>query len=80
MSTLIKLTKTGKVNRELRRRLPAGLGSSIVGIFINPAGSTARLQAVVGGHAMALLLESVFSFILFARSIEGSQTTINFTP
>ena len=37
MSTLIKLTKTGKVNRELRRRLPAGLGSSVVGIFINPA-------------------------------------------
>jgi hypothetical protein len=80
VSTLIKLTKTGKVNRELRRRFPAGLGSSIVGIFINPAGATARLQAVVGGHAMALLLESVFSFILFARFVEGSQTTINSTP
>jgi len=80
VSTLIKLTKTGKVNRELRRRLPAGLGSSVVGIFINPAGATARLQAVVGGHAMALLLESVFSFILFARFVEGLQTTINSMP
>ena len=71
MSTLIKLTKTGKVNCELRRRLPAGLGSSVVGIFINSAVATARLRAVVGGHTMALLLESVCSFILFARSIEG---------
>jgi hypothetical protein len=80
VSTLVKLTKAEKVNCELRRlqtisgkrrRLPASLGSSVVGTFINPAGATARLRAVVGGHTMALLLESVFSFILFARSIEG---------
>ena len=51
--------------------IAAGLGSSVVGIFINPTGATARLRAVVGGHTMALLLGSVFSFILFAGSIEG---------
>ena len=56
---------------EKRRRLPAGPGSGVVGIFINPAGTTSRLRAVVGGHTMPLLLESVFSFILFSRSIEG---------
>ena len=50
--------------------IAAGLGSSVVGIFINPNGATARLQAIVGGHTMALLLGSVFSFILFAGSIE----------
>ena len=50
--------------------IAAGLGSSVVGIFINPNGATARLRAMVGGHTMALLLGSVFSFILFARSIE----------
>jgi len=50
--------------------IAAGLGSSVVGIFINPNGATARLRAMVGGHTMALLLGSVFSFILFAGSIE----------
>ena len=51
--------------------IAAGLGSSVVGIFINPTGATARIRAVVGGHTMALLLGSVFSFILFAGPIEG---------
>jgi len=51
--------------------IAAGLGSSIIGIFINPTGATARLRAVVGGHLMALILGSVFSFILFSGSIEA---------
>lgn len=51
--------------------IAAGLGSSVVGIFINPSGKTARLRAVVGGHTMALLLGSILSFILFAGSIES---------
>ena len=42
--------------------IAAGLGSSVVGIFINPNGATARLRAMVGGHTMALLLGSVFFF------------------
>ena len=50
--------------------IAAGLGSSVVGIFINPNGATARLRAMVVGHTRALLLGSVFSFILFAGSIE----------
>ena len=51
--------------------IAAGLGSTVVGIFINPTGTTARLRAVIGGHTMALLVGSVFSFILFAGSIES---------
>ena len=50
--------------------IAAGLGSSVVGIFNNPNGATARLRAMVGGHTMALLLGSALSFILFAGSIE----------
>ena len=50
--------------------IAAGLGSSVVGIFISPNGATARLRAMVGGHTMALLLGSALSFILFAGSIE----------
>ena len=50
--------------------IAASLGSSVIGIFINPSGATARVRAVVGGHTMALLVGSVFSFILFAGGIE----------
>ncbi len=50
--------------------IAAGLGSSVIGIFIDPSGATARVRAVVGGHTMALLVGSVFSFILFAGGIE----------
>ena len=55
--------------------IAAGLGSSVVGIFINPSGTTARLRAVVGGHTVALLLGSVFSVMLFAGSIESFVET-----
>ena len=51
--------------------IAAGLGSSVVGIFINPSGTTARLRAVVGGHTMALLIGSVFSFALFSGTAES---------
>lgn len=50
--------------------IAAGMGSSVVGIFIEPSATTSRVRAVVGGHTMALLLGSVFSFILFAGGIE----------
>ncbi len=53
--------------------IAAGLGSSVVGIFINPSGTTSRLRAVVGGHTMALLIGSAFSFVLFAGSADGGM-------
>ena len=54
--------------------IAAGLGSSVVGIFINPTGATARLRAVVGGHTMALLIGSAFSFVLFTGGAESFFT------
>jgi CBS-domain-containing membrane protein len=51
--------------------IAAGLGSSVIGIFINPSGPTARLRAVVGGHTMALLIGSALSLILFSSSMES---------
>ena len=54
--------------------IAAGLGSSVVGIFINPTGATARLRAVIGGHTMALLIGSAFSFVLFTGGAESFFT------
>ena len=51
--------------------IAAGLGSSVVGIFINPSGTTARLRAVVGGHTMALLIGSALSLALFSGTAES---------
>ena len=54
--------------------IAAGLGSSVVGIFINPSGTTARLRAVIGGHTMALLIGTAFSFVLFTGGMESFIT------
>ena len=54
--------------------IAAGLGSSVVGIFINPTGATARLRAVIGGHTMGLLIGSAFSFVLFTGGAESFFT------
>lgn len=48
----------------------AGLAASVVIIFINPYGRAATLRSVVGGHGVALLLGSAFSFLLFAGPVE----------
>ena len=51
--------------------IAAGLASSVVGIFIGPSNRTARIRAVVGGHAVALVLGSIFSAILFLAPVES---------
>ena len=51
--------------------IAAGLASSVVGIFIGPSNRTARIRAVVGGHAVALMLGSIFSAILFLAPVES---------
>jgi hypothetical protein len=50
----------------------AGLAASVVIIFINPYGRSAKLRAVVGGHGLALVLGSAFSFLLSFRRAGGS--------
>ncbi|MBC8280762.1 MAG: HPP family protein [Chloroflexi bacterium] len=49
----------------------AGIGSSIVGIFVIPSGATSRIRAVVGGHTIALIIGSLVSLLLFAGPIES---------
>ena len=50
--------------------LAAGLGSSVITVFVNPSNRTASYRSVVGGHALALLLGSVFAVLLFAAPVE----------
>ncbi len=49
----------------------AGLGSSVVSIFVIPSGATSRLRSLIGGHIIALILGSLVSLILFAEPIES---------
>ena len=50
--------------------IAAGLASSVVGVFIAPSNQTARIRSVVGGHAVALGLGSLFSVMLFLGPVE----------
>ena len=50
--------------------IAAGLASSVVGIFIAPSNQTARIRSVVGGHAAALALGSLFSVLFFLGPVE----------
>jgi hypothetical protein len=49
----------------------AGLAATVVIIFINTQARAAKLRAVVGGHGLALVLGSAFSFLLFAGPVEA---------
>ena len=51
--------------------IAAGLASSVVGIFLGPSNRTARIRSVVGGHASALVLGSIFSVVLFLGPVEA---------
>ena len=50
--------------------LAAGLGASVVILFVHPSSPTATTRSLVGGHALALLLGSAFSLLLFASPVE----------
>lgn len=51
--------------------IAAGLASSVVGIFISPSNQTASIRSVVGGHVVALMLGSLFSFMFFFGPVES---------
>ena len=71
LATLAMLAILTFVDSLSTAAIAAGLASSVVGIFIAPSNPTARIRSVVGGHGVALLLGSVFSFILFFAPIEA---------
>jgi CBS-domain-containing membrane protein len=45
--------------------LAAGLGSSVLILFLHPSSATARSRSVIGGHTLALLVGVGCSLILF---------------
>ena len=51
--------------------LAAGLGSSVIILFVYPTTPTATTRSLVGGHALALLLGSAFALLLFASPVES---------
>ena len=71
MATLAMLAILTFVDSLSTAAIAAGLASSVVGIFIAPSNSTARIRSVVGGHGLALILGSVFSVILFLGPVHA---------
>lgn len=71
LATLVMLAILTFVDSLSTAAIAAGLASSVVGIFIAPSNSTARIRSVVGGHGVALVLGSVISVILFLGPIES---------
>ena len=51
--------------------LAAGLGSSVVILFVHPSSHNATPRALIGGHSLALLLGSAFAVLLFAGPVEA---------
>ena len=70
LATLVMLAILTFVDSLSTAAIAAGLASSVVGVFIAPSNSTARIRSVVGGHGVALLLGSLFSVFLFLTPIE----------
>ena len=70
LATLVMLAILTFVDSLSTAAISAGLASSVVGVFIAPSNSTARMRSVVGGHGVALLLGSLFSVFLFLTPIE----------
>ena len=74
LATVVMLAILAFVNSLSSAAIAAGLASSVVGIFIGPSNRTASVRSVVGGHALALLLGTLFSVILFLGPVEGFLT------
>lgn len=58
--------------------LAAGLGSTVLIIFVHPTSQSASPRSLLGGHILALVIGSVFSLVLFAPPISSFLT--NITP
>ena len=49
--------------------LAAGLGSSVVLVFIHPSSHAAQGRSLIGGHGLAILVGSALSLFLFAAPV-----------
>ena len=70
LATVVMLAILRFISSLSSAAIAAGLASSVVGIFIAPSNPTARIRSVVGGHAVALVLGSLFSVMLFLGPVE----------
>ena len=70
LATLAMLALLLFVDSLSQAALAAGLGSSVIILFVHPTSPTATSRSLVGGHALALLLGSAFALLLFASPIE----------
>ena len=57
--------------------LAAGLGSSVLIVFIHPTFHTAQARSLIGGHCLAILVGSVLSLILFAAPVADFLEDLN---
>ena len=71
LATVVMLAILTFVHSLSSAAIAAGLASSVVGIFVGPSNRTASIRSVVGGHGLALLLGSMFSFILFFGPVDA---------
>ena len=49
--------------------LAAGLGASVLIVFVHPSSHAAQPRCLIGRHALAILVGSAFSLILFAAPV-----------
>ena len=55
--------------------LAAGLGSSVLIVFLNPSNRSASPRSLIGGHFLGALIGLGFSLLLFSTPLEDSLTS-----
>ena len=50
--------------------LAAGLGSSVLIVFVNPSNRSAKPRSLIGGHVLGALIGLGFSLLLFSTPLE----------
>ena len=58
--------------------LAAGLGSSVLIVFLNPSNRSASPRSLIGGHLLGVLIGLGFSLLLFSTPLEDSLTSSTF--
>lgn len=71
VATAVMFTVLAFVHSLSSAAIAAGLASSVVGVFLGPSNRTSRIRSVVGGHAVALVLGTMFAVILFLAPVEA---------
>ena len=54
--------------------LAAGLGSSVLIVFVNPSNRSAKPRSLIGGHVLGALIGLGFSLLLFSTPLEDVLT------